>query len=685
MSDDLNIKLISNTEASVGSLEIAKKNVIALTACKKEKIFGLDSDGNLIIWNTKNLKQTTYPIIQTLAKIGQSGTRLDSGDICKIDCSSKGNIVALPDNDRQVLIIDTQNYTTLKILPKELRPYSVVKFSPNGKYLAAVTKTPDLKIYKCDDWTIIKEIQLDYEIVDLSWNPKFNQLGFTDWEGGLSTIDDVIDISEELISPIANITLDEISPNGDLKDEDNKMDFDNDIDIDNDLDNISLNDDGISLNSELDRSSSPQPEDGHYQVKSSFVPGSFVSTPTNQSILHFNTQGYIRLSNQEPSTISVNYFDTVTNQNVNLTNRSNHNIGYLNEYGFLLVKTEYTENDPSSIYFQTTTLVGDQIKWNLNFDSKVNILGCCLTQLGPLIITDDCRLHWFSKSGQELLIQTSHHQNFVSCASKDEKIFLLYADDYQYKFVVLEAVNQEHIKTLVPLTDVAIPVTDNIEWIGLSDEGFPMMFTSDGSFLVYHQDAQSQPGFWYPVLDIPYNKKIPFHYPIGGSLGQVYLVSVDRQDNWILSPSIIQETWSIPLVILQTKDKESAGYDSELVEKRIIIDLLKSLPTLSFDQDQLLQETLLDHDKLLIKYIYHTAKTNQPDVKTLDLCKNLTKPEDVQNVIKLVRSLQNAGLVQKLENYLEEYEDNLIQARVNSNGKRIGEFNNSGNISKYSR
>nr|CAD7397514.1 unnamed protein product [Timema cristinae] len=435
--------------------------------------------------------------------------------------------------------------------------FSIVTFSPCGKYLAGCTIGGDICV-----WDIKQESCVMHEIIKnksqvcaLAWNPSVSgELGYCDLTGQLGTIEGCIPV--ELNSNLngslksAEITTNKHSvKNSDFPfeplidddddDDENVISLDkikaesthpaNESDLPNVLDDLDDDDaqSKVSLKiSELQPpfqpSATPQHLQHRFMVTLEFL-RTFLNTPnkiplamfhlvppiptslialskigvTKQSIVPivWNSVGIVRCSNVPEDVIDVEFHDTSVHHALYIKNYMHHHIASLTQHALVLACE--AEDGPSKLVCVLLNCWDGTREWQVDLPEREGAL-CVALGEGWLAAATDTRM---------LRIWTL-------CGSQREVVALpgpvLCLAGHKHKLIVvchvgIGVAGDQNVSYCVmnlirgqmsPWQPLPLTPGSTVQWIGFSDEGTPFMMDSTGSVRML-----SSKGFWLPVLD----------------------------------------------------------------------------------------------------------------------------------------------------------------------------------------
>lgn len=564
-------------------------------------------------------------------------------------------------------IYDINDYSVIHELPSDDYPINHCRFL-NEDFFIYSTLEPKLKVVKVENWETVRVIDLHHPLVDLSWNAQTSKLIATDNEGGLISLSNLLNTDSQaaLDYNIGSQPFpDSIPPRqSDLEQLDNipeENDAENDLDNSNDQDDkMDIDEVSTSRQSRLQFSHTKQSIiNPNSSQRTAFIPGCYESGILNRSSLHYTHNGLVTLSYLDDTTyIQVEYLDKGNNRGFTISNEDTQfNMGYIGEYGVLLGKSSPNRKDENAFVYQSTLLHDEDVQFRVKFPKGTQLIGLCLTKLGPLAITNDCRMHWFDRTGRSIRVQQTHHNNFITiCSHPSGRILLLYAHGLRYKFSLITANSSQDIQNTVPLTDLNIPYNDKIVWAGFTDEGIPVIFTAKGSFFVFQYNPINYTGLWHPIIDLNLRDDSELYFPIGGTFGQVYCVKIDPKDSWLFRPRIFDLNWSLPQLANQ-QDDELKRMEQTLKSTLLIIQLLaNNVQNRSADreQEELLADKELERDKLILKLIHKHCQLKD-DTRVFELVKMLSNDRDIANSIRLIQHSGNHQLANQVQKYFNQF------------------------------
>nr|XP_023016671.1 WD repeat and HMG-box DNA-binding protein 1 [Leptinotarsa decemlineata] len=189
--EDMEVKLIDlgRTDKECKKFEGLSGPCLSVALNSKSKMIAAASgDSKLRVWDIDT--STLLKEISCFPKVNSfSNAKL----LCRIDFESrKGKKLAYPNNNT-VIILNVEDWSVDATLScgEVSAPYSIVQYSPCGKYILATSSEGDFVIWDTasQDVSIVSKHEKSVAVCGLMWNPKGNgEIIYTDVEGQLGII-----------------------------------------------------------------------------------------------------------------------------------------------------------------------------------------------------------------------------------------------------------------------------------------------------------------------------------------------------------------------------------------------------------------------------------------------------------------------------------------------------------------
>ncbi|XP_007886321.2 WD repeat and HMG-box DNA-binding protein 1 [Callorhinchus milii] len=541
-SSDFMVKIIDISDNSQQKTFRGHSGPVLSVAFDPENVFLASSscDGSVFVW--KIADQTR--VINWLLLNKHNDVSLTSS-ICRLDWQPKtGMLLAIP-VDQTVKLYERETWQNSFDLSDNsiTKPINIVSWSPCGRYLAAGSADGSMVVWNVTTKECVERLQHEkaFKISAMAWHPKGGKIAYTDCEGNLGLLEDIlVDSGNKKPTSSAAPSFDE------LFDED-----DNDLLTKDAQDHVNLSqssptrqplmdddeDDGeydmktprsrSKIHRVIDDNShdigSPtqedQTDDGDQAVSVPTVPEPVrylgpVPTPqqkpfqpcsTPSHLMHrfmmWNSVGIIRCYNDvQDNAIDVEFHDTSVHHAMHLSNVLNHTMADLSQEAVLLA-CEKSDELPSTlqcIHFSSTDA---NKEWMMVMPKGENIQAVCLGKGWAAVSTDAQIIRIFSIGGVQkeifslagpVVSMTGHGQQLLVSHHRG-----IGFDGDQCLGIQL----MEFGKSKPILQGVALPITRKsyLTWQGFSAEGTPAFSDSEGTVQMMNRALGNT---WVPVCNI---------------------------------------------------------------------------------------------------------------------------------------------------------------------------------------
>lgn len=453
-SDDTEIKyvLLDKSDEEV-HLKGHTGPVLQLDLSVNDKIASVSGDGTLKIWDLLNKKE-----IHSISGF----EKCNSFEVAKIlGCPSFepvfGDFLAYP-KGKEIIVIDAEKWETKYTLKDNhiTGNYSLCRYSPCGRYLAAVSINGEISLWEVKEERLIKGDTFGptkSSITSFCWNPNgTGEIVFCDNSGELGII---IDCCESTVKISNNMIVDdEASEDMNFEDSDiyNKDDGDDD---DNEncvslekLKNETLRANGLldddeskSIDGKTDRGESRM-SDYRSMTKVDHSQKAFQSSATPHHLEHrymlWNHIGIVRSHKTDSeNAIEVEFHDASTHHGIHMNNYLNHTMASLSSTVLAL-----SGETPSKLVCIALGASGSK-EWSSELPNCEEVLAVGASDKLVAIATDSKNLRIFSVMGT-LREVISIPGPVISVTGFDDKLMVVYHsapanDEQQISALLLQA------------------------------------------------------------------------------------------------------------------------------------------------------------------------------------------------------------------------------------------------------
>ncbi|KAG5888708.1 hypothetical protein JTB14_035773 [Gonioctena quinquepunctata] len=509
--EDMEVKLIDldRSDKEVKKFEGLLGPCLSVAITSKSKMVAAASgDTKLRIWDIE-----TGALLKEISCFPRVNSFSNAKVLCRIDFDpTSGKKLAYPANNT-VIILNVSDWLVDATLTcgEVSSHYSIVQYSPCGKYILASSDKGDFVIWDVNSQnvSIVSKHEKSVAICGLMWNPKGNgEIIYTDIEGQLGIISKSIKClaeNEPGLEPVENGHLEDndVDFTG-IQFEEDDEDNENAISLEQikkpyiDIDESS-DDELKHLRPLFDAPPTPQP---HREVplQEPFIP---TSTPEllDPRYLCWNEVGIIRSyghNSDETGTrsIEVEFHDSTFHNSMMMQNYHDYSMASLSKTAFLVA---------SPCQFTVIPLAASSKEWNLKLIATEEIMVVAASESLICIglanyIVRICSVYGtqravisipgpiLSMAAFKNLLMVAYHHAAVSNGDQSVSIKL-------YKFE----------GTSMDCKDIgsALSPESKLRWLGFSDVGTPAMMDSTGFLCLYPHNCNT----WIPFCDTSkYNK-----------------------------------------------------------------------------------------------------------------------------------------------------------------------------------
>ncbi|KAJ3836279.1 hypothetical protein F5878DRAFT_586855 [Lentinula raphanica] len=682
-SDNPSAKVINmENTLKVTTLHGHRHNVRKATWRPKSSILSTSSsDGEIILWD---LSGEEPMILHTMDGLIPSVPDPNSPDFLH-DCSAvwhpSGEHFFVISKTHDVVCISSKDWTQSgKYVDKDvIGATTALAVSPNGAYLATACQST-VFIWTTDKRQVIarQSVNPGAVITQIAFSPKEHVIAWTDASGNFVRWREPIPLNlpnsvKRLSSATATTTrTGPDAPQVDLFGEadglslDNFKDFDDLGDpsagdkVDFDIDDADFVIDDVGNYLEDKPSRTRGKEDGLVKemvsitkAQPAFQPG---ATPFqgNKRFMAYNMLGVIeatRSEQEEYNLVNVDFFDKSARKSFHFNDTHKCHLAYLGERGALF------SSDTVVLYKPYGSWTISQNDWTYTFKkADIKVLGICAGGLTPsrslknnsdsdlmgfgnvVVATSEGHLIFLSGTGRERRI-LALGGDFVTMVAGDEWVMVVYragattidgSQSLCYKMYHFDdfSVRQRD--------ELPIPKGHTLKWIGISQEGAPVIYDSAGLVHLVAKHRVPHHATWVCVLDTNLLErragKDESYWPIGISASAfMCLILKGRQEYPGFPRPLVQE---LPLRMpFNTQNEKEEEIERELLFKEIAME--------SLDGDELSTDDILSKERAI-------------DKEFVVLIQNACKEDNINRAVeltKLLHNLQTFDIVAKIADF----------------------------------
>ncbi|CAH1099771.1 unnamed protein product [Psylliodes chrysocephalus] len=507
------IKLVDldNSEKEVNSFEGLMGPCLSVSLSSKSKLLAASSgDTKLRVWDYESKvmlhEDVCFPKVNSFS---------NAKVLCRMDFEpTEGKHLAYPEKDTVVIlqVSDWSNKNILKCSQVDSQ-YSIVQYSPCGKYILAASEKGDFVIWNTSNGEVsnVSKHEASLSICGLMWNPLGNgQIVYTDVEGQLGTMEwsvkstttktsDAVINTKKVTTGDENGVLFNDEPFDD-DDEDNENAFSVSKLKEQYLGDLDLESkDSVAGSS---RANTPRPRTPEIPLQPPFMSS---STPEHLDprYMCWNEVGVIRCYGNNADegatkSIEVEFHDSTFHNSMMMQNYQEYTMGTLSRAVLLVA---------NSSQIHVVPLVASSKEWMLKMEDMEEIV----------LVTASENLVCFAMSNYIIRVASVYGTQravisipgpVVSMSAFKNLLMVAFHTSSVRKGD--QCVNIRLIKfegTSIECKDIssAMGPESTLQWMGFSDVGTPSMMDSLGMLSMYPHNTNT----WIPFCDTTKHRKSP--------------------------------------------------------------------------------------------------------------------------------------------------------------------------------
>ncbi|MBW0469383.1 hypothetical protein O181_009098 [Austropuccinia psidii MF-1] len=733
--DPLNCQLLTGHTKSIKSVSWSPDS---------SQLISSGCDGTLRLWNLYNHNSShNLTCVQVIENVIPS-VLPESHHSIEVAWHPTGKIFVVPSRDRGLAIFakTTSPNTPWKMVKSvcqaqdtadvgRTKPFTALKFSSNGKYLAVGCEDGLIMVWSAQNWKRICHIQPEPHcaITAIDWRPQANILIIGNLNGQITTWQDVISSPQPPPFNDRPIVLSQRGRGSMASEEEEETSIQDisesyngaayvggDVEIDyQGLDKTKSKKSSRSRNKELsDRLLLAHSSMHHAQEP--FQPGATTSSHafdsnigTNRRYMAFNQLGVVYvLEKEQENIITVEFHDKSKMNGYHFTDYLKFHLSSIGDLGVAFACGS-TKSNPSIIRyepFESWATSGfafhrsEQIgidedacwQYNLPDGENVTCIACGghpnqhvemevegLTGSGAIVVgTNKGFVRLFTGSGIQRYIWNLGRQ-IISLACNNEFVIAVYKSSISPQsdlhYCIMDHTTFEIIQeSVIPLPNSRTFLT----WIGFSQpHSIPALYDSSGMLSFLDKVRRPRQARWVPVLDTMSLRTEAqlsrFYWPIGVSpteLSCIILKGGETQPGFPIP--LVQE---IPLQMPALRLNEPQGQLEENYLRDSII--YSHQEDLANPEDYSLASQLgflqLELDKKLLKLVETGCKAEPtPQLqKALDYASYLKNMNTLEASMKIAKFYNLAGLYERVS---KAHEAKQLQRKLDGPEKRLSKY-----------
>nr|CAI5818265.1 unnamed protein product [Callosobruchus analis] len=637
--EDMEVKLIdiASTPRDVTIFDGLDGPCLSVAICPKSKFLAASSgDTKLRVWAIE-----TKTIVKEISCFPKVNSFENAKLLCRIDFEpSDGRMLAYPvKNTVVVLNIESWSEVT-KLTSAEIdASYSIVKYSPCGRYIMATTVNGDFAVWDCitENVVNISKHEKNVAVCGLAWNPKGNgEVIYTDVEGELGKITGVV-----VSNKTKNVQNNEEPAGSELGDDNDfvegaAMDDDDDEDNENAISVEKLKRDIMgSPEPELEAltddasicSKSPRPRTPETPLQSPFMPS---STPDHLDARYmcWNDIGIIRCYGNnayegDTKSIEVEFIDSTFHSSMMIRNYVDYTMGSISK-GALAVANS------SQLY--VIPLASATKEWILKVEEPEEIILVASSENLVCFAMNNYMVRVCSIYGTQRAVVSVPGPPITMTAARNYLLVAYHAAPPRngdqcinvrlFRFQGMSIDSKDISSALGP--------ESTLSWLGFSDVGTPAILDSSGMLYMYPLVANT----WIPFCDTSKHMKSPSDKFFVTTVFETYQAVGGIKCKGCAYPTLI------PRPTLCELPLEPPFAESSTEKTQMEMNLFTWSTLQVADVDKKAKETALK--------TFALACRNNLDERAFELMEIISNPQVVTLGLKYASKLEKRRLVEKL-------------------------------------
>ncbi|KAG8783688.1 hypothetical protein FRC15_004714 [Serendipita sp. 397] len=675
-SDELDVKVLDLKDPTKIQTLVGHKNGVRKVTWHPSSSYLTTSgqDGRIIVWDMSPENPVLVKSIEGIIPFQDP----DSSGFFN-DCSAcwhpSGKYFFSASKTHEIVVVSRDTWTKSSSFPSAdeiSSDITALAVSPNGLYLASASKDGIL-IWSIQIKRVLFRHQIDSQshVNQLIFSPTQNLLVWGDTEGNLYRWIDPIPPTQpppHVDKSTKSARREKTPVMGDMEE-----DLGEDVDEDWIIDDMA-GAGGVTIEGSKEKERSYAREIvAVAKAQSAFQPG---STPMKdrKGYLAYNRLGVVEVTDQDShQIINVEFHDRSTYPSYHFTDYNRFNMASIGDRGIAYARPS-EKSEPSQVLYKPYATWGSSTEWSITLPAGEDVIAIAAGGVttrrsyknrsseeidsdgaGTVVIaTSTSYLRFFTGSGIQIYVWAMGG-DIVSLVAGNEWVFVVYREggtsldgcqNLRYSLISLDRFE------VVQDGQLPLPKNKTLKWIGISEEGAPSMYDSNGVLFVLDRFRRPKQARWVPILDTNTLSrragKDESYWPIGLS-GKMFmcLILKGRTEHPSFPRPLVQEL-ELRIPLLQTEQPQIVASEEKLIREKILLSWTRDALGPLLESSELATREL-EMDKDLIKLLQAAIKDRQ-----------LQRANDIVRLLNHINSLDTAA---KLAEY---YHLVALQDKINS-------------------
>ncbi|RVD88494.1 uncharacterized protein DFL_002677 [Arthrobotrys flagrans] len=374
------------------------------------------------------------------------------------------------------------------------------------------------------------------------------------------------------------------------------------------------------------------------------------------------------------NTVTVEFYDQEQYRNFHFTDPLLYDKAVLNENGSLFCSPPGRGN-PALLFYREHETWGIRHEWKTRLPDGEEVVSIALSSAYIVACTSNGYIRVYSLYGVPVKVYRQKHTPVVSCTSWRDYVMILgngpvTADGRAQLTYTIENVRRGEV---IQNNDVvAIPDKATIKNLFFSDDGNPMVYTSDGVLLVLQHWRNPGQAQWVPILDTAHlerrigGKKEESYWPVAVSQDKFCCIILKGGEKYPYFPRPLLSEFEFRVPVSNPPDEDQAKNDpiAKLEESYVRESVLVSLAEDLVDSTRAEEHEKMDVvrrnvsiDKILLQMLVLECKDEEKQSKCLEIVGLMRQPRTLEMAIKVAVKYDRHALAEKIEEMRNQMEE----------------------------